>query len=60
MQDFYCSLTGQPTQGQKALTTLMQRNPPDEEEELIDRVFVFDREKNKEMILNKQESSLSF
>jgi sodium-dependent phosphate cotransporter len=62
MQDFYCSLTGKPTQGQKALSTLIQRNAREgeDEEELIDRIFIFDREKNKDRILNRQESSLSF
>ncbi len=63
MQDFYCSLTGKPTQGQKALSTLIQKNVHDEEEdeeELIDRIFVFDRDKNKNIIVNKQKSSLSF
>jgi sodium-dependent phosphate cotransporter len=61
MQDFYCSLTGKPTQGQKALSTLIQKNfHEEEEEELIDRIFVFDRDKNKDIIVNKQNSFLSF
>jgi hypothetical protein len=31
----------------------------EEEEELIDRIIVFDRDKNKDMSVNKQQSSLS-
>jgi hypothetical protein len=58
VQDFYCSLTGKPTQGQKALSTLIQINIHEEEE--IDRIFIFDRDKNKDISVNKQKSSLSF
>jgi hypothetical protein len=61
VHDFYRSLTGKPTQGQKALSNLMQTNihEEEEEEELIDRIIVFDRDKNKDMSVNKQQSSLS-
>jgi hypothetical protein len=67
VQDLYYSLTGKPTQGQKALSTLIQtnflskeRSIHQEEEELIDRIIVFDREKKKEMPVNELKSSLSF
>ena len=59
VQDFYCSLTGKPTHGQRALSTLMQTNVRDEEEELVDRIFVFDRDKTKE-IVSELKSSFSF
>ncbi|CAF4052347.1 unnamed protein product [Rotaria sordida] len=56
VQDFYHSLTGKPTQGEKTLLTLIQTNLlskeikiHENEEELIDRIIVFDREKKKEI-----------
>jgi len=58
VQDFYRSLTGKPTQGQQALSNLIKTNIH-EEEELIDRIIVFDRDKNKDMSINKKQSSLS-
>ncbi len=67
VHDLYHSLTGKPTQGEKALSALIQtnflpkeRNLHQEEEELIDRIIVFDREKKKQISLNEQKSSLSF
>jgi sodium-dependent phosphate cotransporter len=61
VQDFYRSLTGKPTQGQKTLSALIKTNiHEEEEEELIDRVIVFDREKHKDMSVNQQKSSWSF
>jgi hypothetical protein len=61
VQDFYRSLTGKPTQGQKTLSALIKTNiHEEEEEELIDRVIVFDREKHKNMSVNQQKSSWSF
>ena len=59
LQDFYRSLAGKPTQGEKHLSLLKQTNIQ-EEEELIDRIIVFDRDKNKDLSINKQPSSLSF
>ena len=61
VEDLYCSLTGKPTQGQKALSTLRQVNFHEkEEDEFIDRVFVFDREKKKDLLSKEQNSMLSF
>ncbi|CAF1357286.1 unnamed protein product, partial [Rotaria sordida] len=54
VQDFYHRLTGKPTQGEKALLTLIQTNLFSKEtkihendEELIDRIIAFDQEKKK-------------
>ncbi|CAF0996525.1 unnamed protein product [Adineta ricciae] len=56
MQSFYHSLTGKPTQDQRALFALMH-----DEDEQVDRVIVFDRDKRKDIsIVNEQKSSLSF
>ncbi|CAF4012481.1 unnamed protein product [Adineta steineri] len=64
VQEFYRSLTGKPTQGQRALSNLIQMNSTnihhEEEEELIDRIVLFDRDKKKEILVNEQKSSLSF
>jgi hypothetical protein len=64
VEDFYCSLTGKPKQGQKALSALMQTcllsiqsTMHENEEELIDRIIVFDRDKKKEMSVNEQKNS---
>jgi hypothetical protein len=61
MQDLYRSLTGRPTQGQRALFALVQReNQEDEEEGFVDRIIVFDREKKKEAVFNEERSAWSF
>ncbi|CAF4505611.1 unnamed protein product, partial [Rotaria sp. Silwood2] len=67
VKDFYHSLTGKPTQGEKALLTLIQTNLlsketniHEHEEELIDRIIVFDRDNKKEISVNEYKSSLSF
>ncbi|CAF3581916.1 unnamed protein product [Rotaria sp. Silwood1] len=67
VQDFYHSLTGKPIQGEKALlafeqTNLLSKeiNIHENEEDLIDRIIVFDREKKKEISVNEHKSSLSF
>lgn len=65
VQDFYRSLAGKPTPGEKNLSILKQmhnneNNDDDANEELIDRIIVFDREKTKATSVTKQMSSLSF
>ena len=63
VQDLYCSLTGKRTQGEKALSTLRQvnfREELDDKDELIDRIFVFDREKKKDLSRKEQSTSMSF
>lgn len=63
VQDLYCSLTGKRTQGEKTLLTLRQvniREDEEKEEELVDRIFVFDREKKKDLYTNEHNSSMSF
>ncbi|CAF1374276.1 unnamed protein product [Rotaria sp. Silwood1] len=67
VQDFYHSLTGKPIQGEKTLLTFEQTNLlskeiniHENEEDLIDRIIVFDREKKKEISVNEYKSSLSF
>jgi len=52
VQDLYRSLTGKPTQSQRALSALMQTSLLRKEtniEELVDRIIVFDREKKSSM-----------
>jgi hypothetical protein len=52
VQDLYRSLTGKPTQGQRALmqTSLLRKEMNiDEQEELVDRIIVFNREKKSSM-----------
>lgn len=53
VEDFYRSLTGKISQSEKILADLKQ-NSTEKDDELIDRIIVFDREKN------KHASSLSF
>lgn len=66
VQDFYRSLTGRPTQGQRALSALVQghlttrRDTNNEDEELIDRVIVFDRSTTREKFDSRQNSVASF
>ncbi|UJR15386.1 hypothetical protein I4U23_002334 [Adineta vaga] len=60
MQDFYRSLSGKPTQGQRTLFALRQKQE-NEDEELVDRIIVFDRDKKKDMfVITEQKSTLSF
>ena len=67
VQDFYRTLVGRPTQGQRALSALLHGPLPsrretndDAEEELIDRVIVFDRSKTRENVENEQRTFASF
>lgn len=61
VQDFYRSLTGRPTQGQRALYALMQREEKKvDEEDLVDRVIVFDRDKKKGTSVNEERTVRSF
>ena len=59
LQNFYLTMTGQPTLQQRALTTLMKSHlisndeNMQEENDVIDRIFVFDRNRFKESDLNK-------
>ena len=57
VHDFYWSLTGRPTQGQRLLAELMKTKDDDE---LIDREIVFDRSKKKNNSTIEQQTLMSF